>query len=79
MGRGRLRSRENRWKSGRSEQSKRRGLVTEMNILKIKGISWFFKVITKDLRGRRAWLVQVCEMKVCHGLRCVLEFGCGNP
>ena len=36
-------------------------------------------VIEKNLRKRRAWLVWVCEVKVHHGLHCMLEFGHGNP
>ena len=77
-GRGRLRSQGNGRKSGWSEQSEQRGLVKEMNMAKIRNIL-VFKMITKDLRGKRAWLVWVCKVKVCHGLRCMLKFGRGNP
>ena len=77
-GQGKLRSRENGQKSRQSERSKWRGLITEMNILKIKGFLGF-KVIIKDLRERGAWLVWVCEKKVHHGLRRMFKLGCGNP
>ena len=49
---GRLRSRENRRKSRRSEQSKWRELVKEMNIFRIKNFL-VLKVITKRLKRKR--------------------------